>query len=294
MRRLKMLALAIPLGTGLVGCEMLMSLLDLDALSVLGIMPKSGFSKASADGFGKVVFAVSAEDDGGFTLAPPVDMLDFRDQHGNLMNVEQDREVPGHDAGTFALLVDGSSSMGSTDAERFRVDAAAMVASRIEACSEHWDQALLEFNTGSTGGKYDHSAVLAPFGSSAKTIAESANQLDANGGTPLWDATHEVLGAFADHAEGHSERLLEEGEPAAETYGRALVVISDGADTASSRRLSKVIEKANKKGISVHAIGLGPASDAETDFLREDDAIQDLRRLALETGGTYGYVSSAD
>jgi hypothetical protein len=289
-----MWAIAIPLTTGLVGCEMLQSLLSLDALSVLGIIPQSGFSKASADGFGKVVFAVAAEDEGGFSLAPPVSMLEFRDQNGDLMGVRDNVEVPGNDAGTFALLVDGSGSMTSTDEERFRVDAAAMVASRIEACSDQWDQALLEFNSDSSGGKYEYSQVLAPYGSSAKAIAESATALDAGGGTPLWDATHEVLAAFADHADSHSQRLLDAGEPTAETYGRALVVISDGADTSSSRRLSKVIEKANNKGISVHAIGLGPASDAETSFLREDKAITELRRLALETGGTYGYVSSAD
>jgi len=293
MRRLHMLALTVPLSLGLVGCELLQSLLNLDALSILGIMPKAGFSNASSDSYGKLVMAVSAEDDDGFTLAPPVDLLQFRDGQGNLMDIGEEEELPGSDAGTFALLVDGSSSMDSTDSERFREDAARLVASRIEACSEHWDQALLRFSTGHEGGKYEHSAVLAPYGSSAEDIADNTHRLDADGATPLWDATYEVLVEFSSHAESHEQRLLDAEEPAAETYGRALVVISDGADTASAKGLTKVITKAQNTGIAVHVIGLGPASDAEHELGRDDAAISDLRRLALKTGGTYGYVSSA-
>lgn len=294
MRRLHMLALTVPFSVGLVGCELLQSLLNLDTLSILGIMPKAGFSNASGDSYGKLVMAVSAEDDGGFTLAPPVDMLQFRDQQGNLIDIGEEEEIAGSDAGTFALLVDGSSSMDSTDEERFREDAARIVASRIEACSDHWDQALLRFSTGHEGGKYEHSAVLAPYGSTAEDIANATHRLDADGGTPLWDATHEVLVEFSSHAKSHEERLLDAEEPSAETYGRALVVISDGADTSSDKGLSKVIEKAQNKGVSVHVIGLGPASDADHAFGRDDAAISDLRRLALKTGGTYGYVSSSE
>ena len=42
-----------------------------------------------------------------------------------LLAVADEQEIPGSDAGTFALLVDGSASMLDTDPERFRVEAAA-------------------------------------------------------------------------------------------------------------------------------------------------------------------------
>lgn len=296
MRRKAMIALTATLGLGLGGCDVLMDMLSLDALSLLGVMPKAGFSKVDRPDFGKVVFAVGAEDDGGFSLAPPMSLLEFRDDRGQLLDVSEEQVVPGADAGSFVLLVDGSSSMLDTDPDRFRVDAASMVASRIESCSEHWDQALMEFTTSSYRGAMEHGHVLAPLGSGSKDIAEAAQGLDADGMTPLWDATHEVLRRLAEHSESHEERIMgaELEGPGAATYGRTLVVISDGADTASMKNLSRVVDTANEAGIAVHAIGVGPASDAMDELWREDDAIEALRQLALQTGGTYGYVSSSD
>jgi hypothetical protein len=331
MRRRTALTLTATLGLGLAGCDLLAAALNFDALNLLGIMPKAGFSQAASSDFGNVVFALGAEDNQGFSLAPPLYLLDFEDDNGEPIEVDEGEEIPGSDAGTFVLLVDGSSSMLTTDAARFRVEAAAQVASRIEECSDHWDQALLEFTTDAPGGKYQYSRMLADYGAPAQTIAERAEGLEAMGSTPLWDATHEVLAGMDEHADEHEAELMslneqqadgqeggdspagegtgelpgEEGgqpgegefpedDPGVAIYGRSLVVISDGADTASWKDLDEVIQKAQRAGVSVHAIGLGPASDAETEFGAEPEAIADLRRLALETGGTYGYVSSAN
>ena len=330
MRHRNALAITATLGLGLAGCDLLTAALRFGALDVLGVMPRAGFSQVSSADFGNVVFALGAEDDRGFSLAPPLFLLDFEDENGDPIEVEEGEEVPGADAGTFVLLVDGSSSMISTDAARFRVDAAAQVALRIEECSDHWDQALLEFTTEAAGGRYRHSRMLADFGATAGAISERAQGLDAVGSTPLWDATHEVLAGMDEHADAHEAYLMglsgsdtdgtsgesplpgdggetpsleeptdesedgfPEDDPGVAVYGRSLVVISDGADTASGRSLDEVVQKANRAGIRVHAIGLGPASDAETEFGAETQAIADLRRLALETGGTYGYVASA-
>ena len=157
MRRRTALALTATLGLGLAGCDLLAAALNFDALNLLGIMPKAGFSQAASSDFGNVVFALGAEDNQGFSLAPPLYLLDFEDDNGEPIDVEEGEEIPGSDAGTFVLLVDGSSSMLTTDAARFRVDAAAQVAIRIEECSDHWDQALLEFTTDAPGGKYQYS-----------------------------------------------------------------------------------------------------------------------------------------
>lgn len=307
------LALALTASMGVSGCAMLAQLLDFDDLSILGTMPKAGFSQASSMEFGEVVFALGSETKDGLSIAPPLSLLTFQDEDGNEIEVEEGEEVPGHDAGTFVLLVDGSTSMLDTDPARHRVNAAQEVASALGQCSDHWDQALLEFTTEAYGGAYEHSRMLSGFGSDPGKIAEDAGALQANGGTPLWDATSEVIAGLTDHADDHEaelESLSEEGAPDGagdsgeapvpdgpvyERYGRSLVVISDGADTASwSHSLESVIRQANEVGIQVHAIGLGPASDAETEMFADPQAIEDLRRLALETGGTYGYVSSPD
>lgn len=338
MRRSSALALCATFGIGLAGCDILGSLMQFADLDVLGVIPKAGFSNASSADHGQVVFALGAADDLGISIAPPLGLLQFSDEDGNPIEVEDGEEIPGTDAGTFVLLVDGSSSMLTTDPQRFRVEAARQVAIGIDECSHHYDQALLEFTTESPGGKYQHSRMLADFGAPMQDISDRAENLEANGSTPLWDATLEVLHGLADHAEDHESELFsaleeeieqeepveggeeespveeepveegapEEGEgPVADepvedelpedfVYGRSLVVISDGADTASWKDLDRVIEVATNNGIQVHAIGLGPASDAETEFGAEPEAIADLRRLALETGGTYGYVSTAD
>ena len=294
MRRSALVALTATFGIGLVGCDMLEKFLTLDALNLLGIMPKADFSRQQARDFGKVVFAVGAEDNSGFSLAPPVSLLEFRDAQGELLAVADEQEVPGAEAGSFALLVDGSSSMLDTDPERFRVDAAAAVASRIQECSDHWDQALLEFSTSNSAGAMNHSRTLAPLGTPGHEIATAAQGLDADGMTPLFDATYELLQQLGEYAEQHEESLMDveiEG-PGVANYGRSLVIISDGADTASSRGMSRVIELATASGIRIHAIGVGPASDAVDEMWRESAAVETLRELALGTGGTYGYVGS--
>lgn len=307
------LAAALTASLGISGCAMLAQLLDFDNLSILGTMPKAGFSQDGSMEFGEVVFALGSETSDGLNIAPPLSLLTFQDEDGNEIDVEEGEEVPGSDAGTFVLLVDGSTSMLDTDPARYRVHAAQEVASALGQCSEHWDQALLEFTTEAWGGQYEHSRMLSGFGADPGQIAEDADELQANGGTPLWDATSEVLAGLTHHADDHEaelESLAEEGAPEEagdsgdepvpdgpvyERYGRSLVVISDGADTASyGAHLDSVIRQANEAGIQVHAIGLGPASDAESEMFADPQAIEDLRRLALETGGTYGYVSSAD
>ena len=295
MRRSALVVFTASLGLGIAGCDVLEKFLSPDALNLLGVIPRADFSSPRAPDFGKVVFAVGAENRDGFSLAPPMSLLEFRDADGALLAVTDEQEIPGSDAGSFALLVDGSASMLDTDPERFRVEAAAVVASRIEACSDHWDQALLEFSTSHRDGQMDHSRTLAPMGSPSKAIAEAAVSLGAEGMTPLFDATREFLDRLHDHSGQHEESLLSsdlEG-PGFSSYGRALVIISDGADTASQHGLSDVIQLATASGIRIHAIGVGPASDAIDEIWREEEAIEALRRLALDTGGTYGYVSAS-
>ena len=302
-------ALMLTAGLGLGGCALISQLLDIVGLDVLGTMPKAGFSQSASPEFGEVVFALGSQDSKGLGIAPPLDLLTFEDEDGDPIDVEEGEEVPGSEAGTFVLLVDGSTSMLDSDPGRHRVEAAQEVALALAECSDHWDQALMEFTTEAEDGKYVYSRTLAPFGTAPTELGEKAGDLSANGGTPIWDATGELLSALTEHADDHEAELesLADGEvpdeasdsglvpdvPVYDQYGRSLVVISDGADTASRASLMDVIEQANRAGIAVHAIGLGPASDAETEMPVDSQAIEDLRELALKTGGTYGYVSSA-
>ena len=151
-----------------------------------------------------------------------------------------------------------------------------------------------------SAGRLRYSRKLAGFGSDAQAMASAAERLDADGGTPLWDAANEIMGDFEDAAEEHKESLTEKelaalaGEDGLdERYARTIVIISDGADTDSSRTVEQVINSANNKDIVVHSIGIGTASDANLVNLNPR-AIRELRKVSLETGGYYGYVDEVD
>lgn len=67
---------------------------------------------------------------------------------------------------------------------------------------------------------------------------------------------------------------------------RALVLLSDGADSASKFSFDDALEFAKRSGIAIYSIGLG---------LRSDDVASHrvLRRLALDTGGDCFFIESA-
>ena len=79
--------------------------------------------------------------------------------------------------------------------------------------------------------------------------------------------------------------------PGMDEWGTGLVVISDGADTSSHSSLDGLIGRANELGVAIHAVGLGPASDSAEEF-GQPEAVSQLRHLAAETGGFYGYVAT--
>jgi len=66
-------------------------------------------------------------------------------------------------------------------------------------------------------------------------------------------------------------------------YGRAIVVVTDGADVSSTSSLSDAITAAQHAHAAVYAIGIaGPDFTASA-----------LKRLASETGGSYRQASSS-
>lgn len=80
---------------------------------------------------------------------------------------------------------------------------------------------------------------------------------------------------------------------------RYIVVVSDGQDLDSELyTLDDVIALANEYNVTIHAIGLGPASaNFQSDLLRTEEqyaAVTSLQRLADETGGFYASAFDAE
>ena len=291
---------SIVLVAGISGCAIVGELWKLAGANILGVMPKEGFSDSESEDFGKVVIAVAGESTSGLVALLPMDQLTILNADGEPAEVEEKVEVPGAEAGSVVILVDGSGSMTGSDPERLRVTAIDMLSAELSDCSEHWSQSLFEFTTEASAGRLRHSRKLADFGSDTQQMTSAAAQLDEAGGTPLWDAAYEIMGDFQDASEAHQQGLSEKelaallGEDQDDSvYARTLIVISDGADTNSSKTVERVVTSAKNKNIRVHSIGIGPASDANLINL-QPRAIEELRKLSLETDGYYGYVDSID
>ena len=283
-----------------VGCSIIDEVWKLVGANILGIMPKEGFTDPDSPDYGKVVIAVAGESENGLSSLLPMDDISILDPAGDPTEIEEQKEIPGSEAGSLVVLVDGSGSMAGSDPDRLRVTAVDMLAAEMSECSENWAQSLFEFTTEASAGRLRYSRKLADFGSDAQSMTTAAERLDADGGTPLWDAANEIMGDFEQAADEH-EASLTEKELAAlagengqeERYARTIVIISDGADTDSSRTVEQIISSANNKDIVVHSIGMGTASDANLINLNPR-AIRELRKVSLETGGYYGYVDEVD
>jgi len=156
---------------------------------------------------------------------------------------------------SVALLVDGSGSM-RLHLERARTAATAF----ISHISRH-DQIAIFSCDESLSRHMD-------FSSDRDLAVKALAAVRTRGNTALFDAVAEVLALF-------------KGVSAPR---RALVVLTDGRDNRSRSTVDENIRLARVGGVSLYAVGLGPASDDEN-----------LRRLAAGTGGEFfKAVAAAD
>ena len=109
-------------------------------------------------------------------------------------------------------------------------------------------------------------------------------ELVANGSTNLYDAVIETIPNV-------SADVSSSFNGGGKGVGEALVVISDGADSASSATFEDMRNAASSGGVPVHTIGLGPASDHAPDA--SDTLVAVLRDVADASGGVYGAASEA-
>lgn len=100
--------------------------------------------------------------------------------------------------------------------------------------------------------------------------------------TALYDAVYVTADEVLAHDELRS-RLAEEN-----ITRRAMILLTDGADNASTRKIEDAIERAHRAGVVIYAIGIGDRFRFEG--VREDV----LKRLAEETGGRAYFPHGAD
>ena len=160
---------------------------------------------------------------------------------------------------TVGLVVDHSRSMGPKLA-----GVAAAVSAFAQSSNPEDEMFVVDFSDNVSvempGGK--------PFTSNPRELAQAVSAVSARGMTALYDAV----------AEGLNHLQLGQWDK------KALVIVSDGGDNASTRKYADILELAHRSQAVIYAIVLVGASEEENPSV--------LRRLCKDTGGLAFFPSA--
>jgi Ca-activated chloride channel family protein len=155
----------------------------------------------------------------------------------------------------LGIVVDSSGSMGETLPEVQRV-----VMGFLRNLLRPQDRAFIETFS-------DEPEILAPFTAEFDTLENALLTLFADRSTALWDAT--IMGLF---------------QYAGVRGRKAMILISDGEDTASTYGYDEVKDFAMRAGVTIYTIGI----DLPTGKVRTR---HQLRRLSEITGGRAFFIA---
>jgi Ca-activated chloride channel family protein len=168
---------------------------------------------------------------------------------------------------SMVLLVDTSASMDE------KLPTAQAAAVRFAGTLREEDRAqVVQFN--------DRITVLQDFTPDQQALESAISNLRASGPTALHNALYVSL------------KELSKRKQARELRRRAVVLLSDGEDTASLVTDEQVIELARKAEINIYAISLRPNRAPDRDRLSFSQAAHLLTALTRETGGQVHFPNS--
>lgn len=168
---------------------------------------------------------------------------------------------------SLALLIDTSASMD----EKLAVAQSAAI--RFVKTLRPQDLAqVVQFN--------DRITVLQDYTADQAALEGAIRRTQASGSTALYNALYVTL------------KDLGGRKSAAELRRRAIVLLSDGEDTASLVNDEQVLDLARKAEINIYAISLRPNRPADRDRLAFSQAVYVLTALARDTGGQVHFPAS--
>lgn len=187
---------------------------------------------------------------------------------------------------TVVLTLDTSGSMQATDVELNRMDAAK------GAATDFVDQLPTNFQVGIVAFS-DRAHVLAPPTTDRTAVREGIASLAASGPTAIGDAIVKSLSLNPKRSTTPSPPGDEADASDAERPLAAIVLLSDGSNTAGRFDPMEAAARAKSLGLPVFTIALGPPEGVEAPL----DVVggvpipppdyQTLRAIAQETGGRY-------
>lgn len=165
-----------------------------------------------------------------------------------------------------ALLIDVSSSM------REKLELVQQAADRFLRTLRSGDRGeIVAFNS--------QTKILQPLTTDVPKLRAAVKQTIARGGTALYTALYITLDQF-----------MKDKSPSGEVRRPAIIVLTDGQDTASLIQFDDVLDRARRAGVAIFAISvISPfeAAQVESDGGRRflGDPEYSLKTLAKETGG---------
>jgi Mg-chelatase subunit ChlD len=190
--------------------------------------------------------------------------------------VGTDADNPQNGATQATILMDNSGSMSSTDPTRLRSAAAKLFWEAVLPVRSTNRVAFLDFGAGTTAG-FSSSRVLVPFTSNAARLDSALARVTASGGTPLYESLRETA-RWVDTSTATGDN-------------RVMLLLSDGQPNSRTNRDS-ALAIAARANITVHTVGLGPASDLAATG-RDSVAVNAIREIADRTGGVYAAATDA-
>lgn len=168
---------------------------------------------------------------------------------------------------SLMLMVDTSASMD----EKLSVAQAAAV--RFVKTLRNQDRAaVMQFN--------DRASVLQDFTADALVLEKAVRRTQAQGPTALHNALYVAL------------KELAKQKTKTELRRRAIVLLSDGEDTASLVSDDQVLDLARKSEVSIYAISLRPNRTQDRERLAFSQATHLLTVLSRDTGGQVHFPNS--
>jgi Ca-activated chloride channel family protein len=168
---------------------------------------------------------------------------------------------------SMVLMVDTSASMDD------KLPSARTAGKRFVRTLRPQDMAqVMQFN--------DRATVLQDFTADHTALEEAFDRTEASGPTALHNALYVALKDLAKQKSGGELRR------------RALVLLSDGEDTASLVSDDQVLELARKTEINIYAISLRAKSAPDRSRLKFSQAAHLLTALTQDTGGQVHFPNS--
>ncbi len=168
---------------------------------------------------------------------------------------------------SMVVMIDTSASMDKS------IESARNAAIRFVSTLREFDFAqIVQFN--------DRATVLQPFTADHALLETAINRSETRGPTALHNALYVSL------------KDLQKQKRAGELRRRAVVLLTDGEDTASLVTDEQVLDLAKKSEINIYAISLRAARLQARDRLSFSQAAHLLTSLSRETGGQVHFPNS--